>query len=87
MKLRANIVYDKVSSELIRFVDLGDPELNYTVLEEVNELATQALVFITRGIATDLAFNFAYFAAKRAVSYEIFSLLLEAVGILELNNI
>ena len=35
-----------MSNELIGFVDLGDPELNYAVLEEVSELATHALVFM-----------------------------------------
>ena len=62
MKIRANLVYDKVTDELIGFVDLGDPEVNFSTLEEVNELAIHAIVFFIRGIATDSNFNLAYFA-------------------------
>ncbi|XP_065068883.1 uncharacterized protein LOC135694124 [Rhopilema esculentum] len=87
MKIRANLVYDKVSDELIGFVDLGDPHLNFGVLEKVDQLATYALMFMVRGLATDLCFNLAYFATKGAVSYEIFAVFWEAVAILELNNI
>ena len=84
MKIRANLVYDKVTDELIGFVDLGDPDVNFATLDKINELATHALLFIVRGLATDLCFNFAYFATKGATSYQLFPLFWEAVGILEL---
>ena len=63
MKIRTNLVYDKVTGELIGFVDLGDPDVNFATLEEVNELATHALIFIifiVQGLATDLCFSLAY---------------------------
>ena len=87
MKIRADLVYDKNSNELIGFVDLGAPDVNFGVLEEVTELASHVLLFMVRGLATDLCFSLAYFATKGAVSYELFTLFWEAIGVLELNNL
>lgn len=56
MKVMSNLVLDKVTGELIGFTDLGDLELNYAVLEKVNEIATHALAFLVRGVCTDLKF-------------------------------
>ena len=83
-KIRSSLVYDKESGELIGFVDLGDPDVNYSTLQEENELATHALVFFVRGLATDLNFNLAYFATTGITSYQPFPLFWEAVSILEL---
>ena len=84
MKIRSNLVYDKESGELIGFVDLGDPDVNYSTLQKENELATHALVFFVRGLATDLNFNLAYFATTGITSYQLFPLFWESVSILEL---
>ena len=56
----------------------------YSTLQEENELATHALVFFVRGLATDLNFNLAYFATTGITSYQLFPLFWEAVSILEL---
>ena len=48
MKVSANLVFDKVTGELIGFTDLGDPELNFAVLEKVDDVATHALAFLIR---------------------------------------
>ena len=56
MKVSANLVFDKVTGELIGFTDLGDPELNFAVLEEVDDVATHALAFLIRGMCTELKF-------------------------------
>ena len=85
MKIRANLVYDKATGELIGFVDLGDPDINFGTLQEVNELATHALTFFVRGVCTDLNFNLAYFATNSVTSYQLYPLFWEAVGILELS--
>ena len=84
MKIRSNLVYGKESGELIGFVDLRDPDVNYSTLQEENELATHALVFFVRGLATDLNFNLAYFATTGITSCQLFPLFWEAVSILEL---
>ena len=46
MKVTANL--DKVTGELIGFTDLGDPDLNFAVLEKADEMATHALAFLVR---------------------------------------
>ena len=35
MKIRVNLVYDKVTEELIEFVDQRDPDVNFAILEEI----------------------------------------------------
>jgi len=62
MKILSNLVFDKVSGELIGYTDLGDPDINFGTLEKVDELASHVLVFLVRGICTDLKFSLAYFA-------------------------
>lgn len=62
VKIQQNLVFDKYSGELIGFVDLGDPELNYSSFDDVNNLATHVLVFYLRGLASNVKYSFAYFA-------------------------
>ena len=45
MKINSNLVFDKNSGELIGFVDLGDPDINFATLEKEDTLATHAFVF------------------------------------------
>ena len=54
MKVNANLVLDKATGELIGFTDLGDPELNFAALEKVDVIASHALVFLVRGVCTEL---------------------------------
>ena len=84
MKIQSNLVYDKYSGELIGYVDLGDPDINYTTFVKDDELATHALVYYVRGIATDLKFCLSYFATNGIKSYQIMSTFWRAVSILEL---
>ncbi len=62
MKLKANLVFNKSTGDLIGFTDLGDPELNYGTMEKVDELASHSLVFLLSGVCTDLKYSLAYFA-------------------------
>ena len=50
MKVTANLVFDKVTEELIGFTDLGEPDLNFAVLEKIDEVATHALAFLVCGV-------------------------------------
>ena len=84
MKIQSNLVYDKYNGELIGYVDLGDPDINYTTFVKDDELATHALVYYVRGIATDLKFCLSYFATNGIKSYQIMSTFWRAVSILEL---
>ena len=47
MKVQENLVWSKHISDLIGFVDLGDVNLNYTTFQEVNDIASHVLAFIT----------------------------------------
>jgi hypothetical protein len=47
MKIQANLVFDKVSGELIGFTDLGDPNTNFANLTDEDPIATNDLAFET----------------------------------------
>ena len=73
MKIQSKLVFDKRSNELIGFVDLGDEHVNEALVSG-NELATHALAFLVRGVATDLKYTLAYFSTKDVTSYQLMSL-------------
>ena len=77
-------MFDKHTGELIGYLDLGDPERNFFNFDDSNKLATHALVFYLRGIATDLKYSFAYFATDGITATQLMPLFWEAVGLLEL---
>ena len=83
MKIQSKLVFDKQTNELIGFVDLGEEKLN-EALTSTNELATHALAFLVRGVATDLKYTLAYFLTKDVTSYQLMSLFWKAVCVLEL---
>ena len=84
MKIMSNLVFDKVTGELIGYLDLGDPDINFGTLERVDAIASHALVFFIRGICTELKFTLACFATNRITSYQLMPLFWEAIGVLEL---
>ena len=83
MKIQSQLVFDKRTNELIGFVDLGEEKLN-EALTSTNELATHALAFLVRGVATDLKYTLAYFLTKNVTSYQLMSLFWKTVCVLEL---
>ncbi len=83
IKIQSKLVFDKRSNELIGFVDLGEEQLN-EAMTSPNELATHALAFLVRGVATDLKYTLAYFLTKDVTSYQLMSLFWKAVCVLEL---
>ena len=84
MKIQPNLVYNKQSGELIGYVDLGDSDVNYNTFVKDDELATHALVYYVRDIATELTFCQSYFATNGIKSYQIMSTFWRAISILEL---
>ena len=74
MKIQENLVWDKHTGELIGYVDLGDTELNYASLENVETVASRILVFMLRSIVNPLKFSFANFATTGATSIQLFPL-------------
>ena len=85
MKIKSNLVFDKITGELIGYVDLGDPDVNFATLEELDKVATHALVLLIRGVCTELKFSLAYFSTNGVTSSQLMPLFWEAVAILELS--
>ena len=83
MKVSSNLVFDKTTGELIGYLDLGDPDLNFGALERVDEIASHALVFFARGLSTQLKFSMAYFDTNGVSSYQLMPMFWQAVFVLE----
>ena len=85
MKVQSGLVWDKHSGELIGYVDLGDPDINYATLHAEDHIATHALVFMVQGICSKLQFVIGYFATEAITSIQLFSLFWRAVAICEIS--
>ena len=85
MKIQENLVWDKHTGDLIGFVDLGDIDLNYSTLKNVEDIASHVLVFLLRSVVNPLKFSFANFATTNVTCVQLFTLFWKAVGILEDN--
>ena len=85
MKISEGLVFDKYNGQLIGFLDLGDGEINEACLQKERTLATHALLFLVRGISSDLKFPLAYFATEGVTSTQILPLFWRCIAILELN--
>ena len=83
MKIQGQLVFAKYSGELVGYIDLGDPDLNFMSLEDANELATHALVFYVTGLTSKLKFELSYMGTKNLLSYQLISMYWKAVGVLE----
>lgn len=84
IKVMSNFIFDKVTGELIGYIDLGDPDINFGTLEKADEIASHTLVFFIRGVCTELKFSLAYFATNGVTSYKLMPLFWEALGALEM---
>ena len=84
MTIQSNLVFDKHSGDLIAFIDLGDPMVNFAYVEE-ETFASHALAFLVRGLCTDLKHIIAYFFTKDLTSFQLMPLFWRAVSVLELS--
>ena len=84
MKVQAKLVLDKVTGEIVGFTDLGDPDVNFATLEKVNDIASHVLVFIVRGLCTELKFSLAHFATTGITAHQLMPVFWEAVFCLEI---
>ena len=84
MKIQSNLVFDKNTSELFGFVDLGEDDVNIAAFDDPTTLASHILAFMVRGIASDLKYILGYFSTKNVTSFQIMPLFWKAVGILDL---
>ena len=87
MKIRENLVWNKHTGDLIGYVDFGDTELNYAILQKSTDIATHVLVFLLRSVVNPFKFNLANFATTGATSSQMFPLLWKAISICELNSL
>lgn len=62
MKIQEDLVWDKSTGNLIGFVDLGDSNINESMITDTEKLATHAMVFFVKSIMNPLSFCFANFA-------------------------
>ena len=88
IRIKSDLVYDKHSGELIGFVDLGGIgnsflNIDECLKKEAKAVAKYVLVIMVRGISTKLKFPFAHFATCGVTSDQLFSVLWQAVEILE----
>ena len=83
MKIKKNLVYDKYSGDLVGYVDLGDPDLNYASFKNQDNLATHVLIFFVRGLISDIKFELGYFGTKDLTAHQIMPIFWRAVAILE----
>ena len=83
MKIQQNLVFDKHSGDVIAYVDLGDPEKNFSTFDNEDDLATHVLVYYVRGLASELKFALEYFTTRNIYSLQIMSTFWEAISILE----
>ena len=67
MKIMSNLVFDKVTGEVIGSVDLGDPDINFATFEKADAVATHAVVFLVRGVCTELKFSLTYFTVNASL--------------------
>ncbi|XP_066926583.1 uncharacterized protein [Clytia hemisphaerica] len=74
MKIQEDLVWNKHTGELIGFIDLGDENLNESLLQDKTKLATHIMVFMAKSLKNPLSFAFANFATDGATSEQIFSL-------------
>ena len=84
MKIQSNLVFDKVSGDLIGFIDLGDPMTNFAFLSDEDPVASHALAFLVRGLCTDLKHIIAYFFTGNVTSFQLMPLFWRAVSVLEM---
>ena len=83
IKVRANLVLDKVTRKLIGNTDLGEPELNFAVLEKVDDVATHALAFFIRGMCTEVKFCLAHYFATTGVNADQMSAIAQLTFMLD----
>lgn len=85
MKIQSNLVFDKVSGDLIGFVDLGDPITNFANISEEDYIASHALAFLVRGLCTDVKHVIAYFFTGNVTSFQLMPLFWRIVSVLEIS--
>ena len=85
MKIQSGLVFDKHSTNVVGFIDLGDLMTNFACLQDEDTLATHALAFLVRGLCTDLKHVIAYFFTENVTSFQLMPIFWKVVSTLELS--
>jgi hypothetical protein len=89
VSIKDDLVYDKVTGELVGFVNIGNDVDDCHVIRNKEEniktanVATHALVFMVTSIASRLKFSLGYFATTTATADQLFLLMWKAVDCLK----
>ena len=92
MKIKESLVYDKHSSHIIGFVDIGDVGNQLNQLEEKygadthvhhRPIATHMLVLMVRGIFFKMEYPYAHFPTKRLTATSLSSIVWQGIERLE----
>ena len=88
MKIKEDLVYDKHSSNIIGYVNLGNTEQQLLSLEQevkdgVSQMATHMLQFMVRGICMHLDYPMAHFATNNLSSEQMYPIVWDVIGQLE----
>ena len=76
-------MWSKHTADLIGSVGLGDVNLNYATLQEIDAITSHVPVFFLRSVVNPFKFSLANFATKRTTASQIFPLFWKAVAICE----
>ena len=95
MYLKEGLVYDKGTGFLLGFSDLGGVLQEVKDLEEAvtsdkssgRPIAKTMMVFMVRGIFTDIKFPYAQFPLLSGIGYDLFPLIWQTIDRLECNGI
>ena len=77
ISIKADLVYDRVTGDLVGFVDQSQWK------SSCDNLATHALVFMVVGLTSNLKMSLGYFPTTTATADAIFPIFWQAVGLLE----
>ena len=72
------------TGDLVGFVNLGNPEINFSTFVDATRLESHVMVFYIQSIAKNFRFSFAYFGTNGMNAYQIMTMIWDAVSILEL---
>ena len=91
MKIKSNLVYSKSTGKLVGFTEMGEINEEIKKFQETFEedstayehnLSSHVIVYMVRGIFTNLAYPFAYFGSNGFSSAQLYPCTLEATKIL-----
>lgn len=92
MKIKEDLVYNKHTSHIMGYVNLGSTEQQLLSLEEddqniVNHVATHMLQFMVRGLSQRLEYPVAHFATSNLTAEQLYPMVWEVVGVLEASDL